>query len=208
MERRNSSCYPSWWFIHLWVHFFHISVYIYKVGMRRPSATPVRRFILTPGAQDTGWQLDHRGLKFPGLSSPPPWLSSLPEVKIPWPGRLDLHSVLSSWILKKVIIYFIMTITCYVILANFVENRSTACFVCQVICNKWWGWWYRDLGILTPTQTCAYRFLNPAFESYKCLVIKLSNWFLAYLPNFNLLIYQLHRGLGILTPPRLVLLMY
>ena len=82
---------------------------------------------------------------------------------------------------------------CYVILANSVLIRSTACFACQVICNKWWGWRYRDLAILTPTQTCAYRFLNPSSESYKCLVFKLSNWFLAYLPTFNLLIYKLHR---------------
>ena len=41
MERRNASCYPSWWFIHLWVYFFHIPVYIYRVGLRRPSGTPV-----------------------------------------------------------------------------------------------------------------------------------------------------------------------
>ena len=44
---------------------------------------PVYRFILTLG------QLDPWGLKFPGVSSPPPWLSSPPGVKLLWSGHLD-----------------------------------------------------------------------------------------------------------------------
>ena len=41
METRNISCYPPWWYIHLKVYLFHIPVYIYRVGMRRPSCTSV-----------------------------------------------------------------------------------------------------------------------------------------------------------------------
>ena len=41
---------------------------------------------LTPGGQDTRGQLDPRGFKFPGVSSPPPWLSSPPggEYTVAW----------------------------------------------------------------------------------------------------------------------------
>ena len=58
---------------------------------------------LTPGGQDTRGQLDPRGLKFPGVSSPPPWLSSPPGVKIPWPGHLDPRPFFIFWILKLII---------------------------------------------------------------------------------------------------------